>query len=163
MKKLLAMLLVGIIVLSLAACGGNSDIILDDNDIISSSEETSEDLTASEDLATNESSQNATSSKKEEVVESQKTNSNSEWRKFIKDYEKWVDNYIAFMKKYNDNPTDFSLLADYSKMLTEMADWAERADELELEIVDTAEALEYSAELMRIAAKLAEAGADMYE
>lgn len=68
-----------------------------------------------------------------------------------------MDDYIAIVKKYKDNPTDMSILTDYTNMVSEMADWAERADEIELELEDTDAALEYSAEILRIAAKLAEA------
>ena len=50
-----------------------------------------------------------------------------------------------------------SILSDYTKMASKAADWSARADEIELELKDTQEALEYSAELLRIAAKLAEA------
>ena len=80
-----------------------------------------------------------------------------EWKQFLKDYEAWVDDYIAIVKKYKDNPTDMSILTDYTNMVSEMADWAERADEIELELEDTDAALEYSSELLKIAAKLAEA------
>lgn len=75
----------------------------------------------------------------------------------MKDYEAWVDDYIAIVKKYKENPTDMSILSDYTEMVSEMAEWAKRADEIELELQDTGVALEYSAELLRIAAKLAEA------
>ncbi len=79
------------------------------------------------------------------------------WREFLQDYEAWVDSYITFMEKYKANPTDLTLLSDYAKMMSEMSEWSLKADELELEIEDPEEALEYSAELLRIAGKLAEA------
>jgi len=50
-----------------------------------------------------------------------------------------------------------ALLNEYMELVTEMTEWAERADEIELEIEDTNEALEYSKELLRIIAKLSEA------
>ena len=69
---------------------------------------------------------------------------------------------INFMKKYKENPSDLTLLSEYSKMLTDMSEWAEKADKIELELSDTSESLEFSAELLKIAAKLTEAGAQMY-
>ena len=90
-------------------------------------------------------------------IEKDSTGDDAEWKQFLKDYEAWVDDYIAIVKKYNDNPTDMSILSDYSEMISEMTDWTERADEIELELEDTDAALEYSAELLRIAGKLAEA------
>ncbi len=84
------------------------------------------------------------------------TSEDAEWKEFLEDYEVWVDDYIEIVKKYKDNPTDMSILSDYTEMVSEMADWSERADEIELELEDTSAALEYSAELLRIAGKLAE-------
>lgn len=60
------------------------------------------------------------------------------------------------LKKYKENPTDTSILSDYSEMVSEMVDWSDKADEIELELENTDAALEYSAELLRIAGKLAE-------
>ena len=68
-----------------------------------------------------------------------------------------TDQTEEIIKKYKVNPTDMSILSDYTKMASKAADWSARADEIELELKDTQEALEYSAELLRIAAKLAEA------
>ncbi len=80
---------------------------------------------------------------------------NSDWRQFLKDYEAWVDKYIDIYKRYQENPTDMNLLNEYMELLTEMTEWSERADEIEIE--DAQEALEYSKELSRIISKLSEA------
>ena len=90
-------------------------------------------------------------------VKKDSANDDTEWKQFLKDYEAWVDEYIAIVKKQKDNPSDMSILSDYTEMLSEMTEWTERADEIELELEDTDEALEYSKELLRIAGKLAEA------
>lgn len=79
-----------------------------------------------------------------------------DWQEFIDDYEAWVDDYIDFMAKYKANPTDLSLISDYAEMMTDMSEWSERANEIKDDL-STAEALKYSAELTRIAAKLAKA------
>ena len=75
----------------------------------------------------------------------------------MKDYEAWVDDYIEIIKKYKDNPTDMSILSDYTEMMSEAAEWTEKADEIELELEDTDEALEYTKEVLRIAGKITEA------
>ena len=85
------------------------------------------------------------------------TSDDAEWKQFLKDYEAWVDDYIEIVKKYNNNPTDMSILSDYTEMVSEMAEWSEKADEIELELEDTDAALEYSKEVLRIGGKLAEA------
>ncbi len=89
-------------------------------------------------------------------VVSDSTSDNEEWRQFLKDYEEWVDDYIEIVKKYESNPTDTSILSDYTEMVSEMADWSERADEIEQELSDTDAALEYSGELLKIVNKLSE-------
>lgn len=99
-------------------------------------------------------------SNKEQSVNKEKlenTNDETDWEEFLLNYETWVDDYIAIVKKYKDNPTDASILSDYTEMVAEIAEWAERADEIKLEIEDTSDALEYTKEVLRIAGKIAEA------
>lgn len=79
------------------------------------------------------------------------------WREFLKEYEEWIDEYIKILNKYNENPTDLSILEDYADMMVEMAEWSERADEIELEIEDPVEAAEYTSEMLKIVAKLTNA------
>ncbi len=101
----------------------------------------------------------------EDVEESRQpaaSNENSaddaEWKQFLEDYEAWVDDYIEIVKKYKENPTDISILSDYTEMVSDMADWSERANEVQKELENSPTAtVEYAAELARIAAKLAEA------
>ncbi len=120
-----------------------------DSQEIPKEDDAEEDLTEEEDSSVVE----TTSSE----AEKDSTSDDAEWKRFLKDYEAWVDDYIAIVKKYKDNPTDMSILSDYTEMISEMTEWTERADEIELELEDTNAALEYSAELLRIAGKLAEA------
>lgn len=91
-----------------------------------------------------------------EDVSGDDENADTEWKEFLTDYEAWVDDYIEIVKKYKENPADTSILSDYSAMLSEMSEWSEKADEIEIELEDTNAALEYSAELLRIVAKLSE-------
>lgn len=76
------------------------------------------------------------------------------WRQFLKDYEEFVDDYITFMKKYQANPTDTSLMVDYIDMMTKVSEWSENLDEFGDELNDSAELAEYTKEYMRILAKL---------
>ena len=52
-----------------------------------------------------------------------------------------------------------SILSDYTDMKTEMAEWTSKAEDMEKELEDAspAELAEYSAELLRIAAKIEKA------
>lgn len=61
--------------------------------------------------------------KRTNVVESDMS-----WRQFLKDYEAWVETYVEFTEKYKVNPTDMSLISDYSKFVQQTAEWAEEAE-----------------------------------
>lgn len=80
-----------------------------------------------------------------------------EWRQFIKEYEAWVDNYIAIVQKYQKNPTDASIMSDYTKMIAEAKDWTERAEKIKDELKDANAMADFSAELLRISSKIANA------
>ena len=92
-------------------------------------------------------------------VVSGENNSDAEWKQFINEYEEWVDEYIEITKKYKSNQSDLSILGDYTKMMNELVEWAGKTEEMEKELKEAspAELTEYSAELARIAAKLAKA------
>jgi tetratricopeptide (TPR) repeat protein len=77
-----------------------------------------------------------------------------EWKQFIKEYEEWADGYIALVKKQKDNPTDMSILSDYTKALQKLAEWAEKADKVKVALENAPEALEYAAALARVALKV---------
>jgi hypothetical protein len=49
--------------------------------------------------------------------------------KFLNDYEEFMDKYIAMIKKNQKNPNDMSIMTDYTSMMTEVSEWAERADD----------------------------------
>lgn len=53
-------------------------------------------------------------------------------------YEAFIDEYVAFMKKYSDNPSDVSLLADYTKYMSKYADMVEKFDKWESEDLNDA-------------------------
>ena len=65
----------------------------------------------------------------------------TEFKDAMDSYEKFIDEYISFMKKYNNsNGTDTELLMDYSKYLTkyvEMVDSFEKWDDEELNTEET--------------------------
>lgn len=94
----------------------------------------------------------------EETAGKEEENDKAVWKEFLKEYEAWVDNYIAVLNKYKESPTDLSILSDYSKMIADLADWTERIEDVQDSIMDAEDAVEYSKEILRIAGKLAEAG-----
>ena len=141
MKKLICISLVFVALLSFAACGKqDSEATIDYNDIFN-------DYTYEQSY----------DSKDNKTTSSEKSSKSVDWKEFLKEYEDWIDEYIQIVKKQAKNPTDFSILSDYADMMTEMVEWSEKAEALEAEIDDPAEALEFSKELMKLASKIAEA------
>ncbi len=88
-----------------------------------------------------------------EITSTEASNSNYEWKEFLADYEAWVDDYVAFMKKYKANPTDFSLLTDYAKMSAKAIEWSNKASDMQENLSPT-ELTEYMQTLSRITQKL---------
>ena len=91
-------------------------------------------------------------------AETEETASTVEWRKFLEDYDAWVDDYIEILKKYKENPSDLSILSDYTDMMTELTEWTEETEAMEAELEDASptELAEYSAEILRIAEKISQ-------
>ena len=150
MKKLTALIFSVIMILSLSACGEEQNTDVAESTVASDIEVVSEIIESTtneiESLVEDESS-----TETESIV----TEANTEWKQFLKDYEAWVDDYIELLQKYNENPTDLTILSDYNQMLSQVEEWTEKADEISLEIADDSEAaLEYAAEVLRIAEKL---------
>ena len=72
-------------------------------------------------------------------------------------YEKFMDEYIAFMKKYKkSNGTDMSLLADYSKYMSRYADMTKKFEKWEDEDINDAETAYYIKVQTRVNKKLLE-------
>lgn len=73
-------------------------------------------------------------------------------------YEKFFDDYIAFMKKYMDNPSDVTLIADYTKFMTQYTDTMNKLDSIDTDSLSEADYLYYTEVMARISKKLAEVG-----
>ena len=83
--------------------------------------------------------------------------SDVDWKEFLRLYEEWIDSYIELLEKYNEDPTDISILNDYLAMMIELAEWAEMAEQVEVDLANDPNALrEYMETLSRILLKLSE-------
>ena len=139
MKKLMAMLLVILMVVSLAACsgpddwqteeteGGNaSSTTGDDKENTSSTEEENTSSTAGDGNETESSA-----STQEEIPSGLRL----EFKEAMDSYEAFYAEYCKFMKEYRENPSDLTLLVKYADMLAkagEMNEAFEAWDEEEL-------------------------------
>ena len=82
----------------------------------------------------------------------------AEWEKFIDDYNKWTDEYVEIVNKYKANPTDTSILTDYTEMTSEVTEWADKADTITEELSNSpSDAAKFAEELLKISNKLAKA------
>ena len=55
------------------------------------------------------------------VVEEKSSDGNGDCDKFIKDYEEFVNNYIVVLKKFKENPSDMTIITQYSEMAAKAA------------------------------------------
>lgn len=77
-------------------------------------------------------------------------------KEFLDSYEAFMDEYVDFMKKYKQNPTDATLIAEYADMMSEYSDFVQAADELKTDLND-AEMKYYTEVMLRIEQKMLEA------
>ncbi len=80
-----------------------------------------------------------------------------EFKSAMDDYEAFYDEYCEFMNKYKANPTDLTLLGEYSDMLQRLEDMDEAFDEWENDDLNTAELKYYLEVNSRVLQKLADA------
>lgn len=124
-----------------------------------------DDYTYEKAIENNSSETKSTESPKTNAPESTATaasnSSTSDWRQFLKDYEEWVDSYVEFMKKYKNNPTDASLLTEYSKFMTDTTEWSKKAQKYqdELQNLSAEDLSEYMKSVTSILEKINSVGA----
>lgn len=144
MKKISIALLALTFLIVFAACSSNKENTEETKE--STSVEQIEDTSAQEESKEDESSEEET-----------------EWQKFLNDYDKWVDTYIELLKKYKENPTDATLITEYAKLSQEALTWTEDAEAIQadLEKASPDELIEYSKQLTVITEKLSAATAEL--
>ena len=54
------------------------------------------------------------------------TEAYQQWKEVLIEYEAWVDDYIAFMKKYSSSSNTSAMMNDYTKLLSQEAEWANK-------------------------------------
>lgn len=181
-KTILALLLVLAFIIPLAGCGGNTGntetsssptatvepteevptetITPDADDPTDAPEPTEAETPEPTDTPTDEPTLEPTDEPTlEPTVEPTPESTDTEWKQFLKEYEAWVDRYVKLLKKYQDNPADMTIMSDYMEMLGEMAEWSEKAGDIEADLVNDSAALkEYLDTLTRIINKLSDIG-----
>ena len=127
----------------LSSCGGSSS-----KESEATTEETAAPTTEETAGTTDESSTKTEESSSTTEVES--TESKSDCDEFIKDYEEFVNSYIKIAKKMKANPTDMTIMSEYTEM-------ASKATTMQTKAGDCTDAV-YVDKLAKLATKLATAG-----
>lgn len=83
-------------------------------------------------------------------------NMRPEFKEAMDSYEAFFDEYCSFMKKYNANPTDSSLLAEYNDIYTRYMDFTQKFDEWDTSEMNKDELNYYLEVSNRVAEKLSE-------
>lgn len=99
------------------------------------------------------SNNSSSSTSSSSVSSSNNSTSSTDWRQWLKDYETWVDKYIATYQKYKNNPTDASLVSEYTKLAAEASEWAEKANDVKTDL-SASDATEFANTYARILEKI---------
>lgn len=129
----------------LTSCGGGNKNANDDLD--NTIENYSDDESNIDDKY-NEASESDDNSNKE--IESSTSNNCDQ---FIKDYEEFVDSYIKIIKTMKANPSDMTIMMEYTEM-------ASKAATIQSDAADCTDA-KYATKLSQLATKMASAAAGM--
>ena len=89
------------------------------------------------------------------ISEEADSSTRTEWKQFLNEYEEWVDRFVLLSKRFEENPSDLSLLSEYLESMQLIVDWAERANNIQDDISNDPVALnEYIETLSRILNKM---------
>jgi len=80
--------------------------------------------------------------------------SSADCEAFLKGYDKFADKYIVMMKKMKANPSDPSLMSEYTGVLTEVSEWIDK-------LKTCAGDPKYSTRLLEIQKKIDKASAEL--
>ena len=71
-------------------------------------------------------------------------------------YEAFFDEYVAFMKKYKENPSDLELLGEYADYMSKYSDYLAKLSAVEQDDLSAADLAYYTEVYARIMKKMAE-------
>ena len=118
MKK--QFLIIGAIsAMTIASCGGsnepeNQDDVLQDDIELTDETENDQDMDVSED----------------DIGSTDETSSSDEWNEVLDDYEAYVDDYIAIIKKQKADPSDMSIMTEYQGLMQKGTEWSTKMSEM---------------------------------
>lgn len=108
-------------------------------------------------IVINEKQTAETVTEKIENNESGSSNSaNTSVRKMLDDYESFMNEYIDFMKNYNNSDNALSMLSDYSKMLSKYAEVTKSINSIDTKSLSTEDYAYYLDVTNRVLKKMTE-------
>lgn len=81
------------------------------------------------------------------------------FKEMMDSYEAFFDEYIDFMKNYKENPSDLSLLSEYTEYLSKYSDYMSKLSAVDTDSLSAADLAYYTEVNARITKKLAEVAA----
>lgn len=137
MKKIIAVTLALLLMLTLAGCSKDEPSTEDGSNAVDTYELDSEET-------------ESTDSDNDSGVLS------PEFKKTMDDYEAWFDHYCEVMKRYKENPSDLELLSEMTDLLTEETAMLEELENMDQSEMNAAELAYYIEVTARIEKKLLE-------
>lgn len=89
--------------------------------------------------------------------ENKNTGIGKDFKKAMDSYEAFIDEYIRFMDKYNKNPSDLTLIQEYSNYITKLTEMESNFDKWKYEDLNNEEKKYYLEVETRVAKKLTDA------
>ncbi len=123
LKKILAMLLAFVMMLSLTACGVNKPAEPDD-DGNRQERVTEEPKKTAEPEKTAEPKETEEPAETEEPTE-EPTGVSADFKAAMDKYEAFIDEYVTFIKKYEEEGRPLSMLSEYTELMTQYTEFAE--------------------------------------
>lgn len=123
----------------------NTESDNDNSDVVDNAAETEDEQTTTD-----------TTIKEPEKKETNSGGIRADFKSAMDSYEKFFDEYVAIMKKYANNPSDMSILGDYTKYMGKYAQMMEDFEKWESEDMNAAETAYYLEVQGRITKKLLE-------
>lgn len=123
LKKILAMLLAFVMMLSLTACGGNKPAEPDDDGnrqerVTEEPKKTEEPEKTAEPEETDEPAETEEPTEEPEEV-------SADFKAAMDKYEAFIDEYVTFIKKYEEEGRPLSMLSEYTELMTQYTEFAE--------------------------------------
>ena len=144
MKKILAIAVALLMVLSLAGCGKSEPAPAENGSGTVDASETVDGET--------EAAEEAAEEPDEESSDSDSGLLSPECKQTMDDYEAWFDHYCDVMRRYKENSSDLSLLSEMTDLLseeTEMLEEMENMDQSEMNAAELAYYLEVTARIKK--------------